>query len=94
MWLLQNISVTFTFILYLYGCALFFQNSSDLKDLQWSRLSFHRSQDDLDDLDEESQEVIYYPPSEASVDTNSRSVQKGQSSGDWKTDAVIRRVDR
>lgn len=49
------------------------ENSSDLKDLQWSRLSFHRSQDDLDDLDEESQEVIYYPPSEASVDTNSSS---------------------
>eukprot|EP00105_Crassostrea_gigas_P045887 XP_019930035.1 PREDICTED: mitogen-activated protein kinase-binding protein 1 isoform X5 [Crassostrea gigas] len=49
------------------------ENSSDLKDLQWSRLSFHRSQEDLDDLDEESQEVIYYPPSEASVDTNSSS---------------------
>lgn len=48
-----------------------FQNSGELP---WNRLSFHRSQDELDDLDDESQEVIYYPPSEASVDTSSRSV--------------------
>lgn len=73
----RYIPVIFIFFqnLYLFVCAPLSQNSSDLKDLQWSRLSFHRSQDDLDDLDEESQEVIYYPPSEASVDTNSRSVQ-------------------
>ncbi|XP_062567401.1 mitogen-activated protein kinase-binding protein 1-like [Saccostrea cucullata] len=48
-------------------------SSSDDKDPQWRRLSFHRSQDDLDDLEEESPEVIYYPPSEASVETNSSS---------------------
>ncbi|XP_078316008.1 WD repeat-containing protein 62-like isoform X5 [Crassostrea virginica] len=49
------------------------QKEENSGELPWTRLSFHRSQDELDDLDDESQEVIYYPPSEASVDTSSSS---------------------